>query len=133
MTRAIARTSSACGPSATPGARSAQDMRMVLRLDPAIAMVWRDPFSLQFGIDPVRTVLREVSSAEERMIAALTVGVSRSGLSMIAAAAGADETDAARLLGRLGPLLRGPALVAPERRVAIVGRGPPVGQVDRKS
>jgi bacteriocin biosynthesis cyclodehydratase domain-containing protein len=102
---------------------------MVLRLDPAIAMIWRDPFSLQFGVEPARLVLREVSSAQERMIAALASGVSRSGLSMIATASGAEETDAAELLKRLDPLIESAPPAAPERTVAIVGRGPTVEQI----
>ncbi|HEX4058294.1 MAG TPA: TOMM precursor leader peptide-binding protein [Galbitalea sp.] len=102
---------------------------MVFKLDPRVAMVWRDPFSLQFGIEPVRTVLREVTNAEERMIAALSLGVSRSGLSMIATAAGAGEPDVTRLLARLDPLLQSPEQPVAPRRVAIVGRGPTVDQL----
>lgn len=102
---------------------------MVLRLDPAITMVWRDPFSLQFGVDPARLVLREVTSAEERMIAALASGVSRSGLSMIAAASGADEKDVTSLLGRLDSLIETARQPEPQRSVAIVGSGPTVDQI----
>jgi bacteriocin biosynthesis cyclodehydratase domain-containing protein len=97
---------------------------MVLKLDPRVAIVWRDPFSLQFGVEPVRVVLREVTNAEERMVAALIAGVSRSGLSMIASAAGASESDAAKLLARLDPLLEHPEPPRNPRRVAIVGSGP---------
>jgi bacteriocin biosynthesis cyclodehydratase domain-containing protein len=96
---------------------------MVLKLDPGVAMVWRDPFSLQFGVDPVRTVLREVSNPEERMIAALSAGISRSGLSMIATAAGARERDAELLLQRLEPLLLAPESPIPTRCVGLVGSG----------
>lgn len=104
---------------------------MVLRLDPAVAMVWRDPFSLQFGVEPVRTILRELSSIQERMIAALASGVSRSGLSMIAVAAGGGEADVTGLLKRLDSLLLNTDApeAAPERHVAIVGSGPTVEQV----
>jgi bacteriocin biosynthesis cyclodehydratase domain-containing protein len=86
---------------------------MVLKLDPGIPLVWRDPFSLQFGVDPARIVLREVSPAQERMIAALSSGVSRSGLGMIARSAGAEERDVDRLLEAVGPVLVGPLLVGP--------------------
>jgi bacteriocin biosynthesis cyclodehydratase domain-containing protein len=102
---------------------------MVLKLDRRVAIVWRDPFSLQFGVEPVRVVLREVTNAEERMVAALIAGVSRSGLSMIATAAGASEADAEKLLARLEPLLEHPEPSRPPRRIAIVGRGPAVEQL----
>ncbi len=78
---------------------------MTLKLDPQFPLVWRDPVSLQLGIDEPRVILDDVSGAEERMIAALAVGVSRSGLSMIGIEAGATETDIGRLLARLEPAL----------------------------
>jgi bacteriocin biosynthesis cyclodehydratase domain-containing protein len=102
---------------------------MVLKLDSGVVQVWRDPFSLQFGVEPVRTVLREVSNAEERMIAALNTGVSRSGLAMIATDAGAGEREVAGLLKRLDRLLVRPKPPASEGRVAIVGQGPTVDQL----
>jgi len=98
---------------------------MVLKLDPRLAIVWRDPFSLQFGVDPARVVLREVTTTEERMIAALASGISRSGLGMIARAGGGTDEDAAGLLQRLAPILVEPLLrpPAPAPAVAIVGAG----------
>jgi bacteriocin biosynthesis cyclodehydratase domain-containing protein len=102
---------------------------MVLKLDAAIPQVWRDPFSLQFGVDPARVVLREVSSAQERMIWALSSGVSRSGLSMIAQSAGAAEGDVVRLLDAIGPLLTDPAPAPTIPTVAIVGAGMTVERI----
>jgi bacteriocin biosynthesis cyclodehydratase domain-containing protein len=87
---------------------------MVLKLDSRVPMVWRDPFSLQLGIEPSRVVLREVSTADQRMIHALSAGISRSGLAMIARSSGAAEGDVERLLERLAPvLLPDPALAEP--------------------
>jgi bacteriocin biosynthesis cyclodehydratase domain-containing protein len=99
-------------------------VRMVLRLDPLLPLLWRTPTSLQFGLDEPRVVLEAVSAADERMIAALLVGVSRSGLDMIAASAGGNERETGALLDRLEPALARPP--APEARhgVTIVGRGP---------
>jgi bacteriocin biosynthesis cyclodehydratase domain-containing protein len=57
---------------------------MILRLDPRLPLVWRDPSSVQVGIDPPRVVLRELSTQDERMLAALVVGVTEPGLTMIA-------------------------------------------------
>jgi bacteriocin biosynthesis cyclodehydratase domain-containing protein len=101
---------------------------MVLRLDPRIPLVWRDPFSLQFGVtDPV-TVLRDVSAADERMISALTTGISRSGLEMIGRASGATERDVDRLVTRLGPALESDDRPVPAT-VVIAGSGPTVVQL----
>jgi bacteriocin biosynthesis cyclodehydratase domain-containing protein len=102
---------------------------MVLKLDSRPAIVWRDPFSLQFGVEPVRAVLREVTTAEERMIAALTSGVSRSGLAMIASSSGVGEREVVSLLTRLDGLLVTPADPRPARRVAISGSGPTVERI----
>jgi bacteriocin biosynthesis cyclodehydratase domain-containing protein len=96
---------------------------MVLRLDSRYAVVWRDPFSLQLGVDPARVVLRDVTASEERMIAALESGVSRSGLDMIASSAGATASDAAGLLRRLKLLLVDDPPAAAPPRVSIAGTG----------
>jgi bacteriocin biosynthesis cyclodehydratase domain-containing protein len=98
----------------TRGDRDAHTGDMVLKLDSRVPMVWRDPFSLQLGIEPSRVVLREVSTADQRMIHALSAGISRSGLAMIARSSGAAEGDVERLLDRLAPvLLPDPALADP--------------------
>ncbi|WP_394768053.1 hypothetical protein [Lacisediminihabitans sp.] len=97
---------------------------MVLRLDPRLPLLWRTPSSLQFGVDAPRVVLEEVSAADERMIAALLVGVSRSGLDMIAASAGGGHDEVGLLLDRLGPALVAAAEDAPPGRVTVVGDGP---------
>jgi bacteriocin biosynthesis cyclodehydratase domain-containing protein len=102
---------------------------MVLKLDGRFAAVWRDPFSLQFGVDPARVILREVTSAEERMIAALGSGISRSGLEMIATSSGASGQDVAGLLRRVKPLLLPDEAPARASRVAIVGSGQTVERI----
>jgi bacteriocin biosynthesis cyclodehydratase domain-containing protein len=104
---------------------------MVLKLDSRIPMVWRDPFSLQLGVEPARLVLREMSVADERMISALVAGISRSGLGMIARSAGGHERDADRLLRAVAPLLLDDAPPAPKSAptVAIVGSGPTVDRI----
>lgn len=72
---------------------------MILKLDPRHPMVWRTPSSVQFGIDPELLRLEDVTESQERMLAALAVGVSRPGLTMIA---GGKESD---LLATVSPLL----------------------------
>ncbi|HEY5229303.1 MAG TPA: hypothetical protein VIJ11_00240, partial [Galbitalea sp.] len=102
---------------------------MVLRLDGRFAIVWRDPFSLQIGVEPAQVVLRDVSSAQERMIAALESGVSRSGLEMIASSCGAEPTEVASLLRTVKLLLIPDEPVAASPRVSIVGRGQTVERI----
>jgi bacteriocin biosynthesis cyclodehydratase domain-containing protein len=102
---------------------------MVLRLDPRFAVVWRDPFSLQLGVEPGRVVLRDVSPAEERMIAALESGVSRSGLDMIATTSGAPQADVPDLLRRLKPLLLADEPPIDRSRICLVGAGPTVERI----
>ena len=82
---------------------------MVLQLDPQLPLVWRDPHSVQFGVDSPVAVLQGLSNAEERMIAALVAGVSRGGLELVADRAGVDRGVVTLLLERLAPALRSPA------------------------
>jgi bacteriocin biosynthesis cyclodehydratase domain-containing protein len=102
---------------------------MVIKLDGRFAIVWRDPFSLQVGVDPARVVLREVTPADERMIAALRSGVSRSGLEMIASSSGASERDVASLLRTLKPVLLSDRVGVAAARVSIVGCGQTVERI----
>jgi bacteriocin biosynthesis cyclodehydratase domain-containing protein len=102
---------------------------MVLRLDSRFAVVWRDPFSLQLGVDPSRVVLREISTAEERMIAALEGGVSRSGLAMIATSSGGAAADVPVLLRKLKAVLLDEEPAAPPSRVSIAGHGETVERI----
>lgn len=102
---------------------------MVLKLDGRFATVWRDPFSLQIGVDPARVVLREVSTAEERMIAALGSGVSRSGLEMIANSSEGSNHDVSSLLRRVKPLLLREERTPAVGRVSLVGRGQTVERI----
>lgn len=104
---------------------------MVLKLDTRIPLVWRNPFDLQFGIEPVRIVLRDVSNAQERMIAALRSGISPSGLQMIARGAGAVEDELPQLLTSLRSLLVPTKTDNPRPvgTVALVGSGPTVQRI----
>lgn len=95
---------------------------------------------MQFGIDSPAVVLDDLSNAEERMIAALVSGVSRSGLEMIARESGAEEAEAHSLITAVGPALRPPAaaslgtvtisgtgVTADQLAVALRGAGAAVG------
>lgn len=77
-------------------------VRMILRLDPRLPLVWRTPSSVQLGIDPVVVILDDVTPLDERMLAALVVGVSDTGLEMMA---GQHSSERESLLEALAPAL----------------------------
>ena len=84
--------------------------------------MWRTPTSLQFGVSAPPVVLEGLDVASERMLAALSSGISRSGLGMIGRSAGASDDEIEALLGRLQPVL----LRSVERqahRVVVCGTG----------
>lgn len=95
---------------------------MVLRLDPRLPLVWRTPDTLQIGINTSALVLKDVTSAQERMVAALAVGVSRPGLQMIGHTAGAGGEDIDDLVARLNPALEA-STPAQRAVVAVTGDG----------
>lgn len=84
---------------------------MVLRLDPRFELVWRSPTSLQVGVDPARAVLDDVTRLEERLVAALVTGATRSALEVVAhdlSGGSAGAPLVAHLLARLEPALEPP-------------------------
>ena len=95
---------------------------MVLRLNPLLPVVWRSPISLQFGVTDPPVVLRDVSIADERMIAALATGITPSGLEMIGCSAGATVAEVADFLASVTPALLPIALAT--HNILVVGSGP---------
>ncbi|MBX3098331.1 MAG: TOMM precursor leader peptide-binding protein [Salinibacterium sp.] len=91
---------------------------MILRLDPRLPLVWRSPSSVQLGIDPAVVILDDVTGTDERMLAALVVGVSDSGLAMIA---GAHTVERDALLAALSPALLTVPVVPIAATVAVHG------------
>lgn len=97
---------------------------MTLRLDPHRPIVWRTPRSLQIGVDPVLAHLNDVSDGDARLVDALAVGVTRSGLSMLAERAGVPPCRVDELLAGLSGALAPPAAPAAAPPViAVVGVG----------
>lgn len=95
---------------------------MVLRLDPHLPVVWRTPTSLQFGVTRPPVSLDTVTVATEKLIAALSVGVSHSGLSMIGRSAGASDAEIEALLTLLAPVLVSPPRES-QASVVVAGTG----------
>lgn len=94
---------------------------MILRLDPRWPLVWRTPTSVQLGVDPPVVILDPVSELDERLLAALAVGVSESGLAMIARGHD-DEREA--LLDRVARALEPPQAGRAVPTVAVSSTGP---------
>ena len=94
---------------------------MTLRLDPRLPLVWRSPFGVQVGIDPVVVRIDDVTEAQQRMLAALAVGTTGAGLAVVA---GGRTPDANRvrdeILALVTPALV-PTIIAPLGTVAISG------------
>lgn len=108
-------------------ARIGQYSCMAIRIDPQQVLLWRTPNSLQFGAEKPAVVLENVSTAEERLIATLLSGISRSGLQMMADSLGFDELSLELLLTKLDPVLTGQRSAATPRenhRVTLCGTGP---------
>ncbi|MDH6180433.1 bacteriocin biosynthesis cyclodehydratase domain-containing protein [Microbacteriaceae bacterium SG_E_30_P1] len=93
---------------------------MTIRIDPRWPLVWRDPFTLQIGIDPPRVVLEHVTTLEERVISALRIGATRGGLVVVA---DGQTAVVESLLERLTPVLRAPSPQDRVWAVAVTGRG----------
>jgi hypothetical protein len=106
---------------------------MIHRLDAAVPLVWRDPHTLQLGVDRVVCVFPRASAATERMLAALCTGVPRFALELEAASEpcrdAAAEVDA--FLASVADALEAPEpkpLAAP---IALDGTGPTAERVLR--
>ena len=102
--------------------------RMPLRLDHKYPLLWRSPDSLQLGVDDPPVTLQGVTIAQERMLAALTVGTTRPGLSLIGTQSGLTEREVGRFYRLVAPALESPS--APVRPIVVVaGTGPTVDRL----
>jgi bacteriocin biosynthesis cyclodehydratase domain-containing protein len=101
---------------------------MVLRLDPAYPILWRSPGSLQLGVDDPPAVFPEVTIAQERLLAALRVGATRSGVSLLGRASGLSDREIAEFHRTVSPALeRRPPRDRPP--VVVAGSGPTVDRL----
>jgi bacteriocin biosynthesis cyclodehydratase domain-containing protein len=110
---------------------------MVLRLDPRYPLVWRTPDTIQLGIDRPLAIVPGVTAPLETVVAALRVGVPRSGAMMLGRQAGATDAATAALLRALAPALvdlaprpeppardAGPGTAAPPGTAPVARPGP---------
>lgn len=96
---------------------------MGIRIDPTLEFVWRDPTTVQLGVDPPRAVVPVPTTGEERFLSALRRETGRDALSGVAVAAGCAPEVAARVLGAASPAVV-EVLPEPLARVEVHGTGP---------
>lgn len=97
-----------CGP-----AEVSRIIPAVLRIDPAAALVWRSPDTLQIGVDPPLAVLPDLPPTAERLLTALVAGTDLASLGLLAEARGFTPGELERLLEALEPALTRPAAPTP--------------------
>ena len=74
---------------------------MGIRIDPTLEFVWRDPGTVQLGVDPPRSVVPVPTVAEERFLCALRRETSRDALTALAATTGLGYALGSSIAGRL--------------------------------
>ncbi|ROS51589.1 hypothetical protein EDF50_1907 [Frigoribacterium sp. PhB24] len=105
---------------------------MHLVLDPRAPVVWRDPSTLQVGVDRPTLVLNPVSRLDERVVAAVAAGHGAGGLPTLVAHLGADPLAVEACVERLRPALAGERLPSgPPPLVVVAGPGPVADAVAR--
>mgnify|MGYP000181463093 CR=1 FL=1 len=92
----------------------------MLRIDPALALVWRSPTCVQVGVpDPL--VVHEITPAQEHLLVALRAGVSSIAFDAIARMQGISATECAQFLSVFRPSLQQDARL--RLRVGVDGSG----------
>ena len=77
----------------------------MLRIDPAAALVWRSPSTLQIGVDPPLAVLTDLPPTAERLVAALVAGTDAPTLTALATDRLVDPVALQQLLDAVAPAL----------------------------
>ena len=122
------RSFSCCGRFTLASLPVVHNGHMILRVDPRLPLVWRSPTSAQIGIDPPAVVIPHVTEAQEKVLAALVAGISRSGLEMLAATHPHESNE---LIDALSRVLVATPPQAPSAHVAVLGSGVLVESIAR--
>jgi len=89
-----------------------------LRLPARAPVVWRDPSSLQIGVEHVHAVVDRVTAGQAEFLAAVSAGLGAGGISAVVVQVGCDRSEAVDLVRRLGPVL----LLGPSAQLALTSR-----------
>lgn len=103
---------------------------MGIRIDPTLEFVWRDPHTVQLGVDPPRAVVPVPTTAEERFLCALRRETGRDAMAGLARSVGCGPAAAARVLGDAAPAVVD-MLPEPLARVEVSGNGGLADDLDR--
>ena len=79
---------------------------MVLKINPQQQAVWRSPQSMQIGLGDNRVILDELTPAQEKLIAALFLGIADNQLEAIANQSKLDLASAKSIANQLKPLMQ---------------------------
>jgi bacteriocin biosynthesis cyclodehydratase domain-containing protein len=103
-----------------------------LRFRPHTALVWRDPSTVQIGVERAYVVLHAVSAFDEQFVWAIANGLGDGGVGAILAQIGGERAEADRLVARLEPALDPrPTHAVPAFSVLLHGVGPIADDVGR--
>ena len=98
-------------------------------------MIWRDPSSLQIGVEHVHAVVERVTTGQAAFLAAVSAGRGDGGVAAVVAQVGCDPAEAAELVGALGSVVLADAAAELDQRrrpvVRLAGRGPLADEVGR--
>jgi len=79
---------------------------MVLKINPGQQAVWRNPSSLQIGLGEDRVILEELTESQEKLVAALFLGIADNQVAAIASQSKLDRELADSIVNRLRPLMQ---------------------------
>ena len=102
----------------------------VLRINPRLPLVWRNPSTLQIGVDPPVVVIDNLSEGALMLLEALVKGLTPPGATLLAGEAGVPLQECQRILQALDPALtaaRETPLVGFALRAGTPGRSRPGG------
>ena len=78
---------------------------MVFRINPNHQALWRNPFEMQLGLGQSQVVLKKLTPAQERLIAALYRGIADQQLPAITKELGLSKADSDSVLEQVGPIM----------------------------
>lgn len=78
---------------------------MVYRINPSHQALWRDPHTLQLGVGSNKVLLRKLSAAQERLIAALYQGIADQQLGLVSTQLGLAESESKSIINDVQDLL----------------------------
>jgi len=106
-----------------------------LRLPARAPVVWRDPTTIQIGVEHVHALVDGVTTGQAEFLSAVSSGLGAGGISAVVVQVGCDRAEAVALVERLGPVVRtDPAPVhevGSRPVVRLAGRGALADEVGR--